>query len=575
MKNQSTPTEQNTFISNDNHILRFCQTEKNFKDYKIELKKKVETLKIIIRKKNSFLYESSFDENFLKKQLFKYFEDNESVDTQKIYEKIIQLIDEKKIDIVEKKNKLNLIFENQIKLEIKLSLNDLIKSDKKKIQLFLIIMIIIIILHIIFDLIIYFKKISVSVQNSQYEKDLTEINNIIISLKNNNGELYNNMSEINITLVSLKNNNGELNNNMSEINNTLIRLKNNNDELYNNMSDINNILISLKNNNDELYNNMSEINNTLISLKNDNEKNKEKIEEINSLKVQIIKTNLTSNYTFKKNITKLKQFKSGNIISILKNNSILITDNNFNDIQILENSYEEKINDIVIFDDNNFVSYSNYSIKTYIKNNDTFEENVKMDTNNQIIQVIFNSKGNLISLSKNTSYIIIWEYKNKKYENIKTLKINTTNLIYLLEDKNILISVSNTEIIFWDISSNYEKIKTLDISIITSYNNIIERISEDRIIIADYFSGMVISISEKEIIEEIKTLNLINNYQLIENKGLMLTTYDNYLIVYRMDNFDKIQTIEAYDNDEIKGLLYLNNGTIVISNGKEVKFLSF
>ena len=42
-----------------------------------------------------------------------------------------------------------------------------------------------------------------------------------------------------------------------------------------------------------------------------------------------------------------------------------------------------------------------------------------------------------------------------------------------------------------------------------------------------------------------------------------------------MDNFDKIQTIEAYDNDEIKGLLYLNNGTIVISNGKEVKFLSF
>ena len=533
MKNQSTPTEQNTFISNDNHILRFCQTEKNFKDYKIELKKKVETLKIIIRKKNSFLYESSFDENFLKKQLFKYFEDDESVDTQKIYEKIIQLIDEKKIDIVEKKNKLNLIFENQIKLEIKLSLNDLIKSDKKKIQLFLIIMIIIIILHIIFDLIIYFKKISVSVQNSQYEKDLTEINNILISLKNNNGELYNNMS------------------------------------------DINNILISLKNNNDELYNNMSEINNTLISLKNDNEKNKEKIEEINSLKVQIIKTNLTSNYTFKKNITKLKQFKSGNIISILKNNSILITDNNFNDIQILENSYEEKINDIVIFDDNNFVSYSNYSIKTYIKNNDTFEENVKKDTNNQIIQVIFNSKGNLISLSKNTSYIIIWEYKNKKYENIKTLKINTTNLIYLLEDKNILISVSNTEIIFWDISSDYEKIKTLDISIITSYNNIIERISEDRIIIADYFSGMVISISEKEIIEEIKTLNLINNYQLIENKGLMLTTYDNYLNVYRMDNFDKIQTIEAYDNDEIKGLLYLNNGTIVISNGKEVKFLSF
>ena len=373
-------------------------------------------------------------------------------------------------------------------------------------------MIIIIILHIIFDLIIYFKKISVSVQNSQYEKDLTEINNIIISLKNNN---------------------------------------------------------------DELYNNMSEINNTLISLKNDNEKNKEKIEEINSLKVQIIKTNLTSNYTFKKNITKLKQFKSGNIISILKNNSILITDNNFNDIQILENSYEEKINDIVIFDDNNFVSYSNYSIKTYIKNNDTFEENVKMDTNNQIIQVIFNSKGNLISLSKNTSYIIIWEYKNKKLENIKTLKINTTNLIYLLEDKNILISVSNTEIIFWDTSSDYEKIKTLDISIITSYNNIIERISEDRIIIADYFSGMVISISEKEIIEEIKTLNLINNYQLIENKGLMLTTYDNYLNVYRMDNFDKIQTIEAYDNDEIKGLLYLNNGTIVISNGKEVKFLSF
>ena len=343
------------------------------------------------------------------------------------------------------------------------------------------------------------------------------------------------------------------------------------------LSEINNTILSLKKNNNELNNNMTEINNTLIFLINYNKKIEEKIDYINSLKFQIIKTNLTSINTFKKNITKLKQFPSGNMISILNSNSLLISDNNFNDLQIIQTEHLFDINNIDILDDNNFISCSDDSIIIWIKNNNQFEINEIIKAQNEIKQVIYKSVRNFISLSKNNSYIIEWEYNDyeNKYINKKTISYEKYHLIYLLEDKNILISIGDEVYIFWDMSS-YERIKSFNLTTTPNYGIFIERISEDSIIIGTLKEVNIISISVLEIMKKINNIKLTNNYKSIENKGLFITTNNTDLIVYRTDNFDIIQIIkDAHNNNKIEGLIYLNNGSIATTTGKEVKLWSF
>ena len=320
---------------------------------------------------------------------------------------------------------------------------------------------------------------------------------------------------------------------------------------------------------------MSEINNTLISLINYIKKIEEKIDYINSLKFQIIKTNLTSINTFKKNITKLKQFPSGNIISILKNNSLLISDNNFNDLQIIKTNHIGDINNIDILDDNNFVSCSDDSIITWIKNNNKFEINEIIEANNKIKQVIYNPEGNLIILSKNTSYITLWEYNNNEYINSKMISSNNNHLIYLLEDKNILIFMGEQETIFWDMLTN-ELIESFPFNPSSNLGNFIERISEDSIIIGTLKKVSIISISQMKVLKNINNIKLTNNYKSIEDKGLFITTNNTDIIVYRTDNFDIIQIIkDAHNNNKIEGFIYLNNGSIATTTGKEVKLWSF
>ncbi len=600
MKNDS---KEKGMVSQETIMLEFTPTKKKFKNYEIDFKLEEKSLNIIIKNENSLLvYESSFDEAFLIEKFKNSFEDNQkNVNILIICEKISEFISNGRINILEGKNQLKLILNigtNSINLVIKISLIDLILSNKKIIKLYLIIiiiMIIFILLLVFFVAIIYFGKIK-NIKES--ECDLSEINNTILSLKKNNNELNNNMTEINNTLISLKRDNNELNNNITEINNrlislkpdynelnnniteinnTLISLKNDNNELNNNMTEINNTLISLKNENNELNNNMTEINNTLIFLINYNKKIEEKIDYINSLKFQIIKTNLTSINTFKKNITKLKQFPSGSIISILNSNSLLISDNNFNDLQIIQTEHLFDINNIDILDDNNFISCSDDSIIIWIKNNNQFEINETIKASNKIKQVIYKSVGNFISLSKNNSYIIEWEYNDyeNKYINKKTISDEKYHLIYLLEDKNILISIGDEVYIFWDMSS-YERIKSFNLTTTPNYGIFIERISEDSIIIGTLKEVNIISISVLEIMKKINNIKLTNNYKSIENKGLFITTNNTDLIVYRTDNFDIIQIIkDAHNNNKIEGLIYLNNGSIATTTGKEVKLWSF
>ena len=318
-----------------------------------------------------------------------------------------------------------------------------------------------------------------------------------------------------------------------------------------------------------MKNNMTQMNKQISFLENEQKKIVNKIDNFNfSLNnFQLATTNLTPINTLKKNITKLKQFPSGNIISIVNNNTILISDKNFNDIQEIVYAHNNKINYIEIFDDNNFVTCCNDSIKTWIKKNNIFEENATI-TINEIKQVIYNSKGNLISLSKGNE-IKIWEYNQNNFRIIKNITVNNSYSILLLEDKNILVSVGE-ETIFFNLI-NYDKIKRFNFTGIIDNYNFVERISEDKVIIGKSVNASIISISQKQIIHEIFIANYSFCYKSIYNKGIFLVTQLNDLSIYRSDNFDIIQTIEKAHEGKIEDIIYLQNETIVSVTGKEVK----
>ena len=529
MKNQTETNEKPT-LTTENCILDF-NLIRIVKDYEIELKVMEKILIISAKKQKSLKYQHYYsNEGTLKEQFKKSFK-NENLDITTISAKIFKSINEEKVGISEENNKLKLTLtiEND-KIEISFnSLFDLFFSNYKKIQIFLIIIIILFLLLVILVGILFSKKGN---KCETYKNDTSQINENLISISNDE------INDLKAALQSLQLNKTDETNKLNE-----------------------NFI--------QMNNNMTQMNKQISFLENEQKKIVNKIDNFNfSLNnFQLATTNLTPINTFKKNITKLKQFPSGNIISIVNNNTILISDKNFNDIQEIVYAHNNKINYIEIFDDNNFVTCCNDSIKTWIKKNNIFEENATI-TINEIKQVIYNSKGNLISLSKGNE-IKIWEYNQNNFRIIKNITVNNSYSILLLEDKNILVSVGE-ETIFFNLI-NYDKIKRFNFTGIIDNYNFVERISEDKVIIGKSVNASIISISQKQIIHEIFIANYSFCYKSIYNKGIFLVTQLNDLSIYRSDNFDIIQTIEKAHEGKIEDIIYLQNETIVSVTGKEVK----
>ena len=167
-----------------------------------------------------------------------------------------------------------------------------------------------------------------------------------------------------------------------------------------------------------------------------------------------------------------------------------------------------------------------------------------------ILQVIYDSKGNLISCSSD-GIIKIWEERNGKYQNIKILYNNgMLTSILLLEDKNILISSGNSTK-FWDLNNNYELIKTFN-NFYTFWNAGLERIDTDRIIVGSEKKAIIISISNQNIIHEINLDYQCDVLKSIENKGILfIGGVSNDIQIYRSDNYECIQTIKDAHESKI------------------------
>ena len=256
-------------------------------------------------------------------------------------------------------------------------------------------------------------------------------------------------------------------------------------------------------------------------------------------------------------------FPSGNIISVSDDKSIIIYDNNFNILQRIENAHDDDIQYVDIKDENNFVTCSyDKSIKTWIKKENIFRININIKEahSGAINKVIYNSKGNLISCSSDNS-IKIWEKRNNTYLNIKILYHSSfIQSILLLEDKNILISSGADGTKFWDINNNYKQIMYFE-DIYTGWNNALERIDDDRIIVHDSTINLkIISISKKQIIEIIKFDYQPWGFKSIKDKGIILVGgSSNTINIYRNDNYKLIKIIQNAHYNDILGFIELKN----------------
>ena len=299
-------------------------------------------------------------------------------------------------------------------------------------------------------------------------------------------------------------------------------------------------------------------------------------------KIQLTKSNLKNIKTVNAKIYWINSigiFPSGNIIIVSDDKSIKIFDSNFNEIQTIKNAHEDSIIYVNIKDENNFVTCSNdKSIKTWIQIENEFIEKIIIENAHDDIinKVIYDLKGNLYSCSFDET-IKIWESKNNTFESGQILiHNNKVYSILLFEKNNILISSGESGTKIWNLKK-YECIIYIKEAECYS-NNVLKQIDDDRFIVGgkDDFIMKIISVKEKKIIKEIdnkfKCWGICN----INDKGVFLTGgYSKDIRVYRSDNYDCIQIVND-NNDNVNGLIELNNGTIIsYSDDKSIKIWSF
>ena len=274
-------------------------------------------------------------------------------------------------------------------------------------------------------------------------------------------------------------------------------------------------------------------------------------------------------------------FPLGNIISVSKDKSIKIYNNNFQILQDIQNAHNDWINYVDIKDENNFITCSkDKQIKTWIKKDNNFQINqiIENSHNDIIYKVIYISNNKIISCSKDKT-IKIWEEDNYNiYKNIKIL--THSNYIYsllLLEDKNMFISGGKDGIKFWDLN-NYELIIDFNESWCGGKNSLC-RIDEDKIIVNgnDHKSLLIISISEKKIIKNINHSFKCWGITLIKEKRIFLIGGKSKDIeIYNNDEYKCIQIIKDAHDEEISGFCELKDGKIIsYGNDTIVKIWSF
>lgn len=341
----------------------------------------------------------------------------------------------------------------------------------------------------------------------------------------------------------------------------------NKDEFYLEMNENLSLEDIIKTLNDEEKNSIIEkyeIDNFIYIIKKNDSKNIKLFRK----KIQLTNINLKQINSFPgEEVYKILSFPSGNIL-ILLFDSIKIYNLEFKELQIITNTHNDIIISGCIKDENNFSTCSkDLNIKIWFKEDNKFIlysciENAHLNTINDIK---YFSNGNLVSCSED-QIIKIWFEKNNNKEFQCKLSINESYPLFnlfLLENQNILICMGELGTKFYSIN-DFQMIKYLENIQTDLSGNQIQKIDDDKIIFAGNEILNIFSLLKNEIINTINIdFNCFSIY-VIEDKGIFFTIGDDEFIrVFRNDNFNCIEKRKGSEFGNMYGLIQLKNGFII------------
>lgn len=261
-------------------------------------------------------------------------------------------------------------------------------------------------------------------------------------------------------------------------------------------------------------------------------------------------------------ITSIDIFPSGKIISVSRDTSIIIWDENLILLEKINNAHNNYINDVKIKDENNFITCSYQNIKIWTKNNKKWicNQSINNAHNSVIFKILFCYNNKMISCSEDQT-IKIWEETNNKFQLITSLSNSGCICSILIYEKNnILISTGDNTII-WNFQ-NFKIISKFDIECFSS--NALQKIDSNRIIIGGGNDNIlkIISISENKIIVKISSIQCMG-ICVLKNKNIFLIGGYSYdIAMYNSNNYQCILYLKDICINSIYGFKELNNGLI-------------
>ena len=271
-----------------------------------------------------------------------------------------------------------------------------------------------------------------NINNNNLSQLSTNMNNNNTNQMNNN----NNMNQMNSNMNQLTNNMNQSNNNMNKLSNNMNQLNNNMNQSNNNMNQMNNNNVNQMNNNkmnqmnnnnmNQLNNNFNQMNSNMNQLNNMNPMNS----NINSMNNNMnwINNNMIPINNNRNSANNNMNSMSGNINQ--KNNILNSMNNNIN-INQVNNTLNNNMNNNMSQSNNSMNNNINYNMNSINNNNNNYM--------NQNINNLMNNNMNCINNNINLSSM----NNNINNNSINNVNINSKSMNYNMNNNNFNNQINN------------------------------------------------------------------------------------------------------------------------------------
>ena len=222
----------------------------------------------------------------------------------------------------------------------------------------------------------------------------------------------------------------------------------------------------------------------------------------------------------KNQINYVIKFPSGKFATCSNDKSIIIYNENKEINLIIENAHEKKVTCICIFTENLLIS-SSMEIKIWEIKNFYFRKIQVLNFHNEYINKIIKLNDEYFASAGEDKNIIIYKYipNLNKFEKFTILNGNKNGIDGMIYFDDLLISVSDNEVIFW---KNFKIIKILENLYHYSCNGLI-KLNKNYIALAEKENIFIININTFQVESAIKTTNGFIDCLLLLNDGTLIS----------------------------------------------------